>query len=98
MPVMAEDGLRWPTMGAALVAALVAAFVDLLSGVIDFSTVDAFEMVFENGFILVLMNLNGANGGRGTERTDSFKQIFSFGFNIKDCFGCIGNFATHARF
>ena len=40
-----------------------AALVDLLSGVTDFSTVDAFRMVLEAGLILVLVNLIGAGGG-----------------------------------
>ena len=43
--VIAEDGLRWPTMGETCLevsGCLGAALVDLLGGVVDFSTVDAF--------------------------------------------------------
>ena len=39
----------------------------LLGGKMDFRTVDAFEVCFETGFILVLVNLNGT-GRAGTLR------------------------------
>ena len=42
-----------------------AAWMDLPGGVMDFSTVDAFEMVLETVLILVLVNFNGAGGGGG---------------------------------
>ena len=41
-----------------------AALVVLLGGVMDFSTVDAFEMFLETGFRLVLVNLNSVGGRR----------------------------------
>ena len=62
---MAGDGLQWPTMGETyleVLNCLGGGGGDLLGGVMDFSTVDAFEMVLANGLILVLVNLNGARG------------------------------------
>ena len=44
-----------------------AAFVDLLGGVMDFSTVDVFGMVLETGLTLVLVNEKGL-GGAGALR------------------------------
>ena len=44
----------------AVLDCLGAALVDLLGGVMGFSTMDAFGMVLETGSILVLVNLNGA--------------------------------------
>ena len=41
-----------------------AALVDLLGGVIGFSTVDAFGMVLETGLTLVLVNVKGLGGER----------------------------------
>ena len=67
---MSEDDVQWPAMGETYLEVLDCsgeALVDLLGGVMDFSTVDAFGMVLEVGSILVLMNLNGA-GGVGTLR------------------------------
>ena len=47
-----------------------AALVILPGGVMDFRTVDALGMVLETGLTLVLVNVNGAGGSRGSERTD----------------------------
>ena len=55
---MIEDALRWPTMGGTyleVLGCLGTALVDLLGGVMDFSTVDAFGMCLETGLTLVLV-------------------------------------------
>ena len=39
--------------------------MNLLGGVMDFSTVDAFGLVLKTGLILVLVNLNGTLGEKG---------------------------------
>ena len=68
---MAEDPLRWPTMdGNCLEVSdcLGAALVDLLGGVMDFNTVDAFGMVLETGLTLLLVNVKGLGGGGGALR------------------------------
>ena len=70
---MADDALRSPTMGGTI-GCLGTALVHLLGGVIDFNTVDGFEIVLETGLTLVLVNVEGLGGSRGTERTDKFKQ------------------------
>ena len=67
---MVEDALRWYTMGGTyleVLGCLGTALVDLLGGVMDFRTVDAFGMFLETGLTLVLVN---AKGLRGAERTD----------------------------
>ena len=59
---MVEDPLRWPTMDGTyleVLDCLRAVMVDLLGGVMDFNTVDAFGMVLETGLTLVLVNLKG---------------------------------------
>ena len=62
---MVEDVLRWPTMGGTyleVLDCLGAALVDLLGGVMDFNTVNAFRMVLEIGLTLVLVNVKGLGG------------------------------------
>ena len=59
---MVKDALRWPMMGGTyleVLGCLRTAFVDLLGGVMDFSTVDAFGMFLETGLTLVLVNVKG---------------------------------------
>ena len=47
------------------------ALVDLLGGVMNFSTVDAFGMFLETGLTLVLVDVKGLGGaGRDADRTD----------------------------
>ena len=60
----------------------------------DFSTVDTFGMFLETG----ACEREGFRGSRGAERTDRFRQIFSSDVYAKYGFGCIRNFAIHARF
>ena len=52
-----------------------AALVDLLGGVVDFKTVDAFWMVLETGLTLVLVHLKGAGGGALIGSIDSDKSF-----------------------
>ena len=64
---MVEDALLWPTMGGtylAVLGCLGTALVDLLGGVMDFSTVDPFGMFLETELTLALMNMKGL-GGQG---------------------------------
>ena len=73
IPVMVEDALRWPTMGGTYLEVsdcLGTALVDLLGGVIDFNTVDAFGIVLETGLTLVFVNVKGLGGAGGAERTN----------------------------
>ena len=52
---MVEDALRWPTKGGTyleVLGCLGTALMDLLGGVLDFSTVDAFGMFLETGWRL----------------------------------------------
>ena len=76
---MVGDALRWPTMCGAYLEALGclgAALVDLLGGVMDFKIVDAFGMVLETGFTLVLVNVNGLGGaGALREPMDSNRSL-----------------------
>ena len=65
---MSDDVLRWPTVGETyleVLHCLGAVLVDLLGGIMDLSTADAFEILLEAGSVLVLVNLNGV-GGEGT--------------------------------
>ena len=65
---MVEDTPRWPTMGRTcleVLGCLGTALVDLLDGVMDFNTVDAFGMFLDTGLTLVLMNVKGLGGGGG---------------------------------
>ena len=63
-----------------VIGCLGAAFVDLLCGKMDFNTVDGFGRIWETGLTSVLVNVKGlevgGGGGRDTERTDGFKQVF----------------------
>ena len=57
--------------------------MDLLSGEVDF-TVSGFVEDFKVEFTLALVNvkgLGGEGGGRGAERTNRFKQVFSSDIN-----------------
>ena len=57
---MVEVALRWSTMGwtyLEVLDCLGAASVVLLDGVMDFSTVDAFGMVLETGWVAQLLQL-----------------------------------------
>ena len=59
---MVEDVLRWPMIGETyleVIGCLGAALVGLLGGVMNFNTVDCFEMVLETGLTLVLVNVKG---------------------------------------
>ena len=50
--------------------------MDLLGGVMDFKTVDAFGMVFETGVTLVLVNVKGSEGaGALREPIDSNRSF-----------------------
>ena len=65
IPVMVEGALRWPTMGGTcleVLGCLGTALVDLLGGVMDFSTVDAFGIFLKTGLTLVLVNVKGLRG------------------------------------
>ena len=67
MPTMGETYLEvLDCLGAALGAAL----ADLLGGVMDFSTVDAFGMVFGDWFDFGARELEWRMGSMGAERTD----------------------------
>ena len=44
--------------------------MDLLGGMIDFTTVDAFGIVLETGLTLVLVNVKGLGGAGGAEGTN----------------------------
>ena len=74
---MDEDALRWPTMAYdrwTLLGGFRLCGGSLWDLVMDFSTVDAFEMGLETGLTLVLVNLNGTGGaGAGLIQTDLFK-------------------------
>ena len=62
---MVEVAVRWLTMGGTyleVLGCLGTALVVLLGGVMDFSTVDAFEMFLETGLTLVPMNVKGLEG------------------------------------
>ena len=70
---MVENARRWPTKGGTyleVLDCLGAALVDLLGGVMDFNTVDAFGMVLETGLTLVLVNVKGLGGAGVAGRTD----------------------------
>ena len=68
------------------VGCLGAGLVDLLGGVMDFKVLDGFGIVFGTGLTLVLVNMKGSGGGgRGTERTNGFKQVLSSDVNTKNC-------------
>ena len=87
IPVMVEYALQWPTMGGTyleVLGCLGAALVDLLGGVMDFKTVDAFGIILETCIDFGTCELERCRGSRGAERTDRFKQIFSMmsTFNI----------------
>ena len=71
IPAMVDDALRWPTMGGTyleVLGCLGTAVVDLLGGVMNFSTVDAFGMFMETVLTLVLVNVKGLEGGGGQGR------------------------------
>ena len=58
------------------------ALVKLLDGEVDFKVMDGFEVVSEDEFTLLVVNVKGlrggggGGGGRGAERTYRFKQVF----------------------
>ena len=64
------------------------ALVELLGGELDFNVMDGFEVVLVDEFTLVHVNVKGfflggqgGGGGRCTERTYSFKQVFPSDIN-----------------
>ena len=62
---MVEDALRWPAMGGTyleVLGCLGTGLVDLLGGITDFSTLDAFGMFLETGLTLVLVNVKSLRG------------------------------------
>ena len=71
--------LRWPTVGGTfleILGCLGVALGILLSGEMDFGTVDAFEMGLETGLTLVLVNLNGTGrAGALREPIDSNRSF-----------------------
>ena len=76
---MAENALRCPMMDGTyleVVGCLEGSLVHLLGGVMDFKILDGFGMILDTGLTLVLVNVNGLEGGRGVERTDGFKKVF----------------------
>ena len=88
---MVEDALRWPTMGGTYLEVLVCsgtALVDLLGGVMDFGTVEAFGC-FGDRVDFGACECEGFRGSRVAERTDRFKQIFSSDVYIQHCSDCI---------
>ena len=62
------------------------ALVELLGDEVDFKVMDGFEVVLEDEFTLVLVNVKGfgggGGGGRGAERTYRFKQVFPGDINF----------------
>ena len=82
---MVEDVLRWPSMGGTyleVLDCLGVTLVDLLSGVMDFSTLNAFGMVLEIGMTSVLVNLSGAERAGALREPIDSKQIFSFDVDV----------------
>ena len=59
------------------------ALVELLVGEVDFNVMDGFEVVLEDEFTLLLVNVKvwGGGGGRGAEGTYRFKQVFPSDIN-----------------
>ena len=53
------------------------ALVDLLGGVMDFSTVDAFGMLLETGLTLVLVNVKGLGGAGALREPIDSNRSFS---------------------
>ena len=88
-PMKAVKGyLSWMTMRYSGLlgglGCLGTALVELLGGEVDFRLMDGFEVVLEDEFTLVLVNvkgLGGGGGGRGAERTYRFKQVFPSDIN-----------------
>ena len=68
---MPENALWRPMMVGTYLeveGCLGAVLVDLLSGDMDFKTVDGFVMTLETGFTFVLVNVNGLGGRAGELR------------------------------
>ena len=76
---MVEDALRWPAMGRTyleVLGCLGTALVDLLGGVMHFSTVDASGIFLETGLTLVLANVKGlGEAGAMREPIDSNRSF-----------------------